>query len=257
MKKLISWVIRHVPRRYLQRVSRIGLMALGWLYAGNRVQCPVCQSRFRRFLPYGRINPRPNALCPACQSLERHRLIWLYLRQRTEFFSRPAQVLHIAPEACFMPAFKKMHGVGYLTADLESPLASVTMDIHAMPFEANRFDVVLCNHVLEHVQNDLQALREIHRVLRPGGFAILQVPFFHPVPDVTFEDAAVTDPRQREKLFGQSDHVRKYGKDYAGRLAQSGLLPQPVPFADEFSEDERFRFGLARGEVIYRANKAG
>lgn len=255
MKKIVGWIIRFVPRTYLQRMSRVGLRVLGLFYAGQRVECPICNHRYREFLPYGRLKSRPNALCPSCQSLERHRLIWLFLKQRTTFFTGPQSVLHIAPEACFMPAFEKLHGANYITADLESPLAKVKMDIHAMPFENNRFDIVLCNHVLEHVQDDLQALREIHRVLRPGGFTILQVPFFSPVPDVTIEDTSITDPRERERLFGQDDHVRKYGEDYGQRIAQSGLHVQPEEFAARFSPVDRFRFGLATGEVIYQAVK--
>ena len=108
-----------------------------------------------------------------------------------------------------------MHGEKYITADIESPLAKIKMDIHAMPFAENSFDVVLCNHVLEHVQDDIQALREICRVLKPGGWSILQVPFFAPIPEVTIEDTSIVGPREREKAFGQDDHVRKYGKDYS------------------------------------------
>jgi SAM-dependent methyltransferase len=228
---------------------------LAVFYAGNQVCCPICTSRFRSFLPYGRLRARPNALCPACQSLERHRLIWLFLQQKTNFFQQPQQVLHIAPEACFMAPFEQRHGHGYITADLESPLAKVKMDIHAMPFPDQQFDVVLCNHVLEHVQDDVKAMTEICRVLKPGGFAILQVPFFAPVPDQTFEDLSVTNPRERERLFGQADHVRKYGKDYAHRIARSGLRPEPQAFWETFSPEARFRAGLATGEVIYFATR--
>ncbi|MFN7373073.1 MAG: class I SAM-dependent methyltransferase, partial [Cyclobacteriaceae bacterium] len=185
MKKLISWLVRYVPRKHLQLFSGMGLKIVGLFYRGNAVECPVCGHTYRKFLPYGRINPRPNALCPNCLSLERHRLIWLYLKQKTDFFQRHQQVLHIAPEHCFIKPFEQRHGAGYITADLESPLAKVKMDIHEMPFAENQFDVVLCNHVLEHVQDDIKAMREIQRVLKPGGYAILQVPFFHPVPAVT------------------------------------------------------------------------
>lgn len=252
MKKLIAVIIRFVPRKYLQRVSGIGLKVLGLWYAGNAVQCPICQSKYRQFLPYGRINPRPNALCPSCLSLERHRLIWLYLQQRTPFFQQPLQVLHIAPEPCFMQRFEKMHGKGYITADIESPLAKVKMDIHQIPFEENTFDVVLCNHVLEHVQNDIVAMSEIRRVLKPGGWSIMQVPFFSPVPDTTYEDATITDPRQREQAFGQDDHVRKFGKDYADRIARAGLKPTPDAFA---SEIDASRWGISAKEIIYKAVK--
>lgn len=251
MKKLISLVIRFVPRKYLQRVSGIGLKMLSVLYAGNNVLCPVCNSTFRKFLPYGRINPRPNALCPNCQSLERHRLIWLYLQSETDFFKKPLKVLHIAPEACFMKPFEKIHGSNYITADIESPLAKVKMDIHAIPFNDNSFDAVLCNHVLEHVDNDIQAMSEINRVLKPGGFAVLQVPFFNPIPEKTYEDLSITDPRQREKAFGQDDHVRKYGRDYSQRIAQAGMRPVEDNFVNKKTEDERKRFGLVKGETLF------
>ena len=256
MKKLIAFVIRFVPRKYLQRIGGLGAKLLGVFYAGSNVTCPVCGKSFRKFLPYGRINPRPNALCPNCLSLERHRLIWMYLKEKTNFFNQKLSVLHIAPEACFINRFEKQHGGGYITADIESPLAKVKMDIHQIPFDASTFDVVLCNHVLEHVRDDIQAMREISRVLKPGGFSILQVPFFNPVPDKTFEDASITDPREREKAFGQDDHVRKFGKDYPTRLQRAGLTPVEDTFVNDQSEEIRNRFGLAKGEIIYKGIKA-
>jgi SAM-dependent methyltransferase len=255
MKKLVSLLIRFVPRKYLQRVSGIGLKVLGIFYSGNGVQCPICEKEYRKFLPYGRITARENALCPGCQSLERHRLIWLFLQQQTDFFKSPKQVLHIAPEDCFISRFEKLHGDGYITADIESPWAKVKMDIHQIPFEDNHFDVVLCNHVLEHVRDDIQALSEIRRVLKPGGFAILQVPFFAPLHDKTFEDNSITDKRERERIFGQDDHVRKYGKDYTERIAASGLHPLEEKFAFTLPHQELWRYGLGQGEIIYRGLK--
>ncbi len=254
MKKVIAFLIRYVPRKYLQRVSGLGLKVLGLFYAGRAVECPVCEKRYRKFLPYGRISTRENALCPNCLSLERHRLIWVYLQQQTDFFKTKKNILHVAPEACFIPRFEKIHGDGYITADIESPLAKVKMDIHEIPFGENKFDVVLCNHVLEHVRDDIQAMREIHRVLKPGGFAILQVPFFRPIPDVTFEDHTITDKREREKIFGQDDHVRKYGHDYSQRIAQSGLTPVEDNFVFTLAEPTVKKLALAR-EIIYRGNK--
>ncbi len=228
---------------------------LGLVYAGNKVECPICHHRYRIFLPYGRINPRPNALCPSCQSLERHRLIWLYLQKETNFFQRQLDVLHIAPESCFLKRFEQYHGDKYITADIESPLAKVKMDIHQIPFAENTFDVVLCNHVLEHVKNDIDALREIFRVLRPGGFAILQVPFFCPIPDETIEDISITDPREREKLFGQADHVRKFGTDYIKRIEQAGLKGEANEFAFTLSDAEGWRYGINTREILYLGRK--
>jgi SAM-dependent methyltransferase len=255
MKKVISWLIRYVPRRYLQLVSGFGLKVISLFYRGSAVTCPVCDKSFRRFLPYGRITPRENALCPNCLSLERHRLIWLYLKERTSFFREKQRVLHIAPEACFIPRFERIHGNDYVTADIESPLAKVKMDIHNIPFDQNSFDVVLCNHVLEHVTDDIRAMNEIQRVLKPGGFAILQVPFFSPVPDKTFEDLSITDKREREKMFGQDDHVRKYGKDYPLRIGKGGLAPFEDTFASELPESLQKKFGLVKEEVIYGGTK--
>lgn len=255
MKKVISWLIRFVPRKYLQLFSGVGLKVVGIFYAGRAVECPICGSHYRSFLPYGRINPRPNALCPSCLSLERHRLIWLFLKDKTNFFSQPLKVLHIAPEHCFMRRFEKAHGEGYLTADIESPLAKVKMDIHQIPFGENTFDVVLCNHVLEHVQNDIVAMGEMRRVLKPGGWAILQVPFFSPVPDTTIEDPSITSPREREKAYGQDDHVRKFGKDYASRIQRSGLTPECNGFAKTLSAADCQKYGVTSNEIIYRGIK--
>lgn len=255
MKKLISLVIRYVPRKYLQRVANVGLKIVSVFYAGNAVTCPVCERSFKRFLPYGRINPRPNALCPNCLSLERHRLIWLYLKEKTNFFNKKLHVLHIAPEACFIPRFEKHHGNQYITADIESPLAKVKMDIHDIPFAENSFDVVLCNHVLEHVKDDIRAMSEIRRVLKPGGFSILQVPFFNPIPQETFEDPSVTDPKTREKLFGQDDHVRKYGFDYTKRIERAGLKASEERFALEMSAEKAQHFSIARNEILYKGTK--
>ena len=255
MKKLISLLIRYVPRKYLQRIGGAGIKVLGIFYAGSAVTCPVCHRSFRKFLPYGRINPRPNALCPSCLSLERHRLIWLYLQEKTIFFKQKLHILHIAPEACFIPRFEKQHGSGYITADIESPLAKVKMDIHQIPFPENKFDVVLCNHVLEHVNDDIKAMNEICRVLKPRGFSILQVPFFNPVPEKTFEDRSITDPRQREKVFGQDDHVRKFGNDYPQRIEKAGLTAVEDPFVNELADDVRNKFGLVSGEIIYKGIK--
>jgi SAM-dependent methyltransferase len=255
MKRIISFLIRFIPRKYLQRVAGAGLKIAGLFYRGSAVTCPVCETGFRTFLPYGRINARPNALCPNCLSLERHRLIWLYLSEKSDFFKRKHHVLHIAPEACYIKRFEKIHGDLYITADIESPLAKVKMDIHQIPFPDNTFEVILCNHVLEHVRDDIQAMREMHRVLKPGGFAILQVPFFNPVPDTTFEDNSITDPRQREKIFGQDDHVRKYGRDYSRRIEQAGLKAIEDGFANKVPEDVRKKYGIVREEVIYKGVK--
>jgi len=250
LKKLISFLIRFVPRPLLQRISGTGLRLAGWWLKGEGSECGVCGNHYRKFLPYGRLNARENALCPGCLSLERHRLTWFWLKERTDFFTTPKSVLHIAPENCFIGPFRAQHGKGYITADIESPLADVRMDIMHMPFQDQTFDVVFCSHVLEHVKDDIRAMQEIRRVLKPGGWAMLQVPLFAPVPDQSFEDDSVTDAFAREQLFGQSDHVRRYGKDFPSRISQSGLTVREDDFAFGLSTDTCRRYGLVP-EILY------
>ena len=164
-------------------------------------------------------------------------------------------MLHIAPELCFMPRFEDIKFLDYITGDIESPLAKVKMDIHKIPFDDNTFDIVFCNHVLEHVDNDILAMTEIRRVLKPGGWAILQVPFFFPLKDQTFEDFSITSPKEREKVFGQDDHVRMYGKDYADRIRKAGLKVTEDEFVHTLQRQEIHRYALPENEVIYRCEK--
>lgn len=164
-------------------------------------------------------------------------------------------MLHIAPELCYISRFESLKNLEYITADIESPLARVKMDIHDIPFEENSFDVIFCNHVLEHVKSDIKALDEMKRVLKPGGWAILQVPFFYPLPKTTQEDPSVTDPKERERLYGQDDHVRMYGEDYAERLASVGFRVLEEDFINELSEKEVERYALPKQEIIYRVEK--
>lgn len=222
---------------------------------GNKVTCPIANKSYSKFLPYGRVNPRPNALCPDSLSLERHRLIWLYLKQKTNFFKEQLHFLHIAPEQCFMKEFKKQHKEGYITADLESPLAKVKMDVHDIPFNDNTFDVAMCNHVMEHVENDIKAMSEIYRVLKPGGWAIIQVPFFSPVGNVTYEDKSIVDSKERQSVYGQDDHVRLYGTDYPDRLRQAGFSVKEDRFIDELGQDLIKKYALPRNETIYFCSK--
>ncbi|WP_200980181.1 class I SAM-dependent methyltransferase [Echinicola sp. 20G] len=252
MKRIISFVIRYIPRSFLQLVSHIFLRILAIFYQGNQVSCTVCKKEFRKFLPYGR-RARENALCPNCLALERHRLMWLFLKQKTNFFSAPLKVLHVAPELCFIDRFEKLNNLEYITGDIESPLAKVKMDIHQIPFEDNSFDVVFCNHVMEHVDDDIQACKEINRVLKKGGWGIIQSPVYD-IPE-TLEDKSVTSPAERERLFGQRDHVRKYGHDYAKRLSQSGLEVHENLFVKELPAQTIEQHALPPNEVIFYCTK--
>ncbi|MBX9853230.1 MAG: class I SAM-dependent methyltransferase [Cytophagaceae bacterium] len=253
MKKIISFVIRKIPRKYLQIISPLALKILGVFYAGNNVQCPISGKTYRKFLPYGRA-PRPNALCPDSLSLERHRLMWLYLQDKTNFFTAKLKVLHIAPEHCFLKKFESMSNLDYITADLESPLAKVKMDVHHIPFPENTFDVVFCNHVMEHVDNDIKAMQEIHRVMKPGAWAIIQSPM-DPSREKTFEDPSLKTPEERENAHGQSDHVRTYGKDYPERLRKGGFKVKEDTYVMELDKSKVERYALPSEEIIYLCTK--
>jgi SAM-dependent methyltransferase len=254
MKDIISWVLRHVPRKYLQLVSHFGVKVLSVFYSGKGVECSVCGSEFRKFLPYGR-SGRDNALCPNCLALERHRLMYLYLQRKTNFFKDDLKLLHVAPEYCFIDRFEKMKNLDYITADIESPLAKVKMDIHQIPFEANTFDVAFCNHVMEHVDDDIKAMSELHRVLKPGGWAIIQSPQDWSRA-TTFEDPTITDPKEREKHYWQDDHLRLFGRDYGQRLEKGGFKVTEDRFVmNELTPEEVKRFALPANEVIYFCQK--
>ncbi|MDR2814181.1 MAG: methyltransferase domain-containing protein [Prevotellaceae bacterium] len=204
-------------------------------------------------MPYGYVHSRENALCPSCLSLERHRLMWLYLKNKTDFFSKRYRLLHIAPERCFIRSFKKLLGDEYVTADLESPWATIKMDVQNIPCGENEFDVIFCNHLLEHVADDRQAMREMFRVLRPGGWGIMLSPVTAGKKE-TYEDPSITSPKERLKAYGQSDHLREYGEDYPNRLAEAGFKVQTVDYAKELPETEVCASGL-RSEKIYVVKK--
>ena len=253
MKQLIRWVLRYIPRKYIQRFVHLCTPLIGLFYAGRRVECPVCGHHYHRFMPYGYVKSRSNALCPHCLALERHRLMWLYLQRETNFFTASARVLHVAPEYCFLKRFEQLPQLDYVTADLESPLAKVKMDVQQIPFGDDEFDVIFCNHILEHVTDDRLAMRELRRVMRPGGWGILLSPV-NVERQTTFEDPTVVDPAERQRVFGQKDHLRDYGLDYGDRLREEGFQVEEIDYIQQLAEGEAQRYGL-RPETIYLVRK--
>ncbi len=250
MNWLIRFVLNTIPRKYLIRFSYFFRQISRFVYLGNKVECPVCGSRFRKFMGYGYHEVRKNALCPKCLSLERHRLIWLYLKGKTEFFSKPMKVLHIAPEQCFEERFKKQPNLDYLTADIESPLANYKCDVQNMPFFDNEFDVVFCNHVLEHVDDDRKAMSEILRVMKPGALAVLLVPLDFSRTK-TYEDPTITSPKDRALHFLQYDHKRLYGTDFTDRLKEVGFIIPESNYLNEIPEELKTRYALPVRELMY------
>ena len=254
MKLLISIATRIIPRHYLQHVSHFFLRIFSLFLRGNKFEDPINGKTYRKLLPYGRLKPRENAIAPDSLSLERHRLMWLFLKNKTNFFTDNLKFLHIAPEYCFIKIFKGMKNLDYLTADLISPWADVKMDVHDIPFEENTFDVVICNHVLEHVDDADKVMKEFYRVMKPGGWGIFQVPIDYN-NSVTIEDRSVTDPRERERLYWQSDHLRLFGCDYGEKLTTAGFRVTESNFINEIDPKLVERYALDKNEIVYYCQK--
>ena len=242
-------ILNLVPRTWLIQLSIMFRPLIKLYYMGNRFTDPIDGSSYRKFLPYGYQKLRKNALCPGTLSLERHRLLWLYLERKTSFLEDSIKVLHVAPEQVFYKKFKSFLHWDYTTTDLFSPLADVKADLCNLPFESNTYDLILCNHVLEHIPDDEKAIKEIYRILKPRGTAILQVPL-NENRNTTFEDNSLEDPKERARIFGQYDHVRIYGKDYYDRLKSVGFEATADDFINTLSEQEQEKFGLPKDERI-------
>lgn len=247
--KIFKYLLNTIPRPYLIKMSYLVRPLLSIWLKGDTYTDPIDGKSFKRFLPYGYERQRPNVLSPSTLSLERHRLLWLYLQNETEFFNKPLKVLHMAPEQCFLSLFKKMKNLHYTTADLYSPIVDVKADILELPFESDLFDVVLCNHVLEHIEDDHKAMSELYRVMKPGGWGIFQIPQDLSL-EKSYEDYSITDPQERARHFGQYDHVRIYGKDYFDRLRNVGFAVKEIDYSSLLSPELVDRYCLAKGEIL-------
>lgn len=272
MKKLFKLILNTIPRPILIRLSYVARPIIAFSLRGTNFTDPIDGKSFKSMLPYGYETQRNNVLSPSTLSLERHRLLWLYLNEETDFFKselvsdssftntkriklRDAEtnsalkVLHFAPEQAFYKLFRNQKNLDYTTTDLFSPLADVKADICNLPFEDNQYDVILCNHVLEHIPDDTKAMQELYRVLKPGGMAILQIP-----QDLsratTFADDSITDQKERAKIFGQYDHVRIYGRDYFDKLRNIGFKVIEEDYTNKIAPELVEKYCLAKGEII-------
>ncbi len=215
--------------------------------------CPVCGGRYRTFLPFG-LGRRRHALCPGCGSLERHRFLWLFLRDTCRLPRRRARVLHVAPEPCLRDALTASPGLRYVSVDLFDPAADSAADLTALPFATGAFDFAICSHVLEHVGDDRAAMAELHRVLGPGGRAAVMVPIDMKRAE-TFEDPAIDSAAGRHEAFGHPYHVRICGADYPGRLRDAGFRVRLV-HSEKLSRHRRRRWRINK-TLIFDCRKPG
>ena len=251
MKKAFKYILNTIPRPILIRLSYVARPILAFFLRGTKFTDPIDGNSFSQFLPYGYENQRNNVLSPSTLSLERHRLLWLYLQNETQFFTseNKLKVLHFAPEQAFYKRFRNQKNLDYTTTDLFSPLADVKADICNLPFEDNQYDIILCNHVLEHIPDDTKAMQELYRVLKPGGMGIFQIPQ-ELSRATTFSDDSITDQKERAKVFGQYDHVRIYGRDYFDKLRSIGFTVIEEDYTSKMKPELVEKYCLAKGEII-------
>lgn len=249
-------------------IKKIWLRLRGFYYSGDRFECPVCQHRFRTFLPGGFDLPvikekqiigsgyRENDICPLCQSTDRDRLVYVFLKNKTNLLTGQNTLLHVAPEPTLYRRFKRNRNIHYFPVTkyqeglyYENKLPSA--DLLDLQFEGETFDWIICNHVLEHIEDDSKALSEIYRVLKPGGKAILQVPISF-ILEKTYENPKIITKEEREKHFGQFDHVRIYANDYVQRLEAAGFQVEVIEQKNITNNIERLKkFALNPKEKLF------
>jgi SAM-dependent methyltransferase len=229
-------------------------------YLGNKVYCPCCNTRFSRFLEVG--PKRQPMLCPRCRSNDRDRFFWLYLKANPGFLQNNIKLLHVSPETIYYNRFKKIPGVQYVAGDKfvlqfgsTYPKETVYLDITSMPeYADNTFDFIFCSHVLEYIKEDRQAIRELYRVLKPKGKAIISIPINHGHYE-TLEDPNVTDPKEQERLYGDTGHLRYYGEDYIERVKQAGFTPEFIPVTDFISPELIKQCVINPRDVVHLCHK--
>lgn len=243
-------VLERVPH---QRARGAALRRYGAaLHRGSAVECPLCGGRYRRFKAAWN---RGNAICWRCGSHERHRATWLYLRRRPELLGRAGSLLHFAPEWCLERRLREVAGLRYVTADLDPALGELVLDVTALDLADASFDALLCSHVLEHVADDRAAMRELHRVLAPGGWALVMVPLDH-TRTTTFEDPSIVTPEDRQAAFWQSDHLRLYAPDVAERLRAAGFAVARERLAAELGPELAARYGLLAQDHLFLCTRS-
>jgi SAM-dependent methyltransferase len=236
------------------------------IFYGLKYKCPICNNTFRKMLPGGYKYPvlkekeviggefDKNLICPYCGSFGRDRSVYLYLKYKSDIFQKNYKLLHVAPERSLQNIFFKYPNIDYTAIGLDTTLVTIEMDVTNLQFENEIFDVIICNHVLEHIQNDSKAMSEIFRVLKFSGWAILQVPISYIIPH-THENPSIAAQEDRIREFGQKDHVRIYGNDYFDRLKSAGFVTEKYSLFKEFGDKFITYHSLNKNELIFICRK--
>lgn len=242
-------------RRSIRKVETMVMDIYDAVVSDKKI-CPVCKNTVRLFLPFGE-NQRFNAKCPVCGSLERHRALWLYFDNNIQLFDKKdMKILHFAPEGVFFNRFSIDDNIDYWPVDINPQQGKIrkVVDITNITFADDSMDMIICNHVLEHIPDEKKAISELYRVLNPNGVAVLSVPI-RMNRETTLENPEWNTPELRLKYYGQEDHVRIYGRDFADHLRAANFSVEVVDVSKEYSEEEMIRYGLKKGEQIYLCRK--
>jgi len=247
-------IVRHARRSRLYIGMEAFLTLRGLFFVGRRYTCPCCGWRLRAFTHGGvSFRIRPLGYCPRCHAKARHRRVWLFLEQRTNLFADSLRLLHVSPEYCFSRRLKKVSNLNYVGVDIsDCPNIAIKMDLMAAPLLSESFDAIICIHILEHIEDDRRALSELHRVLKPGGWAVISVPVR--MDQKTHEDSRIFSEEERERLFGETSHVRIYGHDFVDRLAQCGFQVE-LDLGKNVDQKTRESYGLRDDENIFYCTK--
>jgi SAM-dependent methyltransferase len=266
---------KFIPAKLGYFLRNLKLNIRGLYYSGKKHYCPLCSRSYRKFFPGGFDLPvikemniigagrRKDMICPGCASTDRDRLIHTLLISKEYDFLPTDALLHIAPEPALYKWLKKstnkllnnyVQGVKYHEGFYYNSDVKL-FDLMAIPFDNESFNLVICNHVLEHVEDDQKAMLEIFRILKPDGKGILQVPW-SPILEKTYEDVSIKSSEERERNFGQFDHLRLYGQDYSERLKSNGFEVQIIePLMLGFDENYLQSISINPKEVIFVVTK--
>lgn len=251
----MNHIFRYILKSNLLLWIEVFLLLRGLLFIGLKYTCPCCGWRFRTFTHGGAsFKVRYLGYCPRCHAKSRHRRIWLFLEQKTNLFADPLRLLHISPEYCFSRRFRKMNNLDYIGADIdEYPNISIRMDLASTPIRSEILDAIVCIHVLEHIDDDRIAMKELFRVLKPGGWLVVSVPIKW--DQKTYENPNIISSEERKLAFGETTHVRLYGYDFIDRLEECGFEVQ-TDLGKDVDGQTRERYGLLGDENIFYCKKA-
>ena len=251
MKKLLH---RLRNGRQSLKVLELFLVLRALLFLGSKYTCPCCGWKMRAFATSGTsFRQRALSYCPRCNAKARHRRIWLFMEEQTNLFSERLRLLEIAPKFSLARRFTKIPTIDYVAGDLHKhPNRNIRLDVRSLPFLTESCDALLCVHVLEEVAEDRQAMDEMYRVLKPGGWALVSVPTN--MDAKTYEDPSIVLPDERERAFGEPDHVRVYGYDLADRLRCSGFEVS-LNMASDVPNKKQRQYGLRNNENLFYCRK--